>query len=309
MRRYSSRRMTDGSRMATRAECRKCPFSSSVMATPLSTSTRARRAAQTLIGSYDAFRTRTGASSAWPSPGRCTALAAGEKNPAPIREVGPGSCSILGIKIKVSKFQKLPDPTNLAPHSFRHGGLVYSVVLDLSVFRCQFQGARCGGDPDLAGSGAAQDAGTLRRGGAGGIDIIHKNDVAASDFGGTFHRKGPAQVLTTLMTRQANLRMRVADAFEQIDADAQPFILQLLECSPGNQFRLVESTQPTLAFEQGHGNHQNRGLFKLRPQTGNRLCQHSPKDRGCRAYAGVLQKMNQFAHSAVVAAVGYGALE
>src|ERR1035438_1104094 len=54
IRRYSSRRMTDGTRMATRAACRKCPFSSSVMAMPLSTSTMARRAAQTLIGSYEA---------------------------------------------------------------------------------------------------------------------------------------------------------------------------------------------------------------------------------------------------------------
>jgi len=51
MRRYSSNRITDGKRIATRAECRKCPFSSSVMATPFNTSTSARRAAQTLIGS------------------------------------------------------------------------------------------------------------------------------------------------------------------------------------------------------------------------------------------------------------------
>src|SRR5579864_4716165 len=61
MRRYSSRRMTEGTRMAMRAAWRKCPFSSSVMATPFNTSTMARRAAQTLIGSYEAFRTSTGA--------------------------------------------------------------------------------------------------------------------------------------------------------------------------------------------------------------------------------------------------------
>jgi len=36
MRRYSSKRMTEGTRSARRAACRKCPFSSSVIATPFS---------------------------------------------------------------------------------------------------------------------------------------------------------------------------------------------------------------------------------------------------------------------------------
>src|SRR5579863_9922344 len=61
MRRYSSSRITEGTRIESRAACRKCPFSSSVMATPFSTRTIARRAAQTLMGSYDAFSTSTGA--------------------------------------------------------------------------------------------------------------------------------------------------------------------------------------------------------------------------------------------------------
>ena len=46
--------------MVKRAACRWCPFSSSVMATPFSTSTTARRAAQMLMGSYEAFSTSTG---------------------------------------------------------------------------------------------------------------------------------------------------------------------------------------------------------------------------------------------------------
>jgi len=60
MRRYSSRRMTDGSAMRIRAACRTWPCSSSVRATPFSTSTSARRVPQMLIGSYDAFSTSTG---------------------------------------------------------------------------------------------------------------------------------------------------------------------------------------------------------------------------------------------------------
>ena len=46
--------------LANRAACRKCPFSSSGMASPFRTSTMARRAAQILMGSYDAFNTSTG---------------------------------------------------------------------------------------------------------------------------------------------------------------------------------------------------------------------------------------------------------
>jgi hypothetical protein len=51
MRRYSSRRMTLGKRTELRAECTAVTDTSSADATPFSTSTRARRAAQTLIGS------------------------------------------------------------------------------------------------------------------------------------------------------------------------------------------------------------------------------------------------------------------
>jgi len=51
IRRYSSSRITDGSRTNARAECTALLDSSSADATPFKTSTRARRAAQMLIGS------------------------------------------------------------------------------------------------------------------------------------------------------------------------------------------------------------------------------------------------------------------
>jgi hypothetical protein len=60
MRRYSSKRITLGSRTALRAEWMCCVDSSSADATPFNTSTSARRAAQMLIGSKLAFKTRTG---------------------------------------------------------------------------------------------------------------------------------------------------------------------------------------------------------------------------------------------------------
>jgi len=40
-------------------------------------------------------------------------------------------------------------------------------------------GAGEGGDPDLAGAGAAQDAGALAGGGAGGVDVVDEQDLAA----------------------------------------------------------------------------------------------------------------------------------
>src|ERR1017187_314512 len=58
--RYSSSRITLGIATVNRAACSTAPCSSSVRATPFSTSTSARRAPQMLIGSYDAFSTSTG---------------------------------------------------------------------------------------------------------------------------------------------------------------------------------------------------------------------------------------------------------
>src|SRR6201996_1245012 len=58
--RYSSNRITLGIATRIRAACSTAPCSSSVLATPFSTSTSARLAPQMLIGSYDAFSTSTG---------------------------------------------------------------------------------------------------------------------------------------------------------------------------------------------------------------------------------------------------------
>src|SRR5258708_29470415 len=52
--------MTDGTLCAFAAECTSVLCSSSACATPFNISTMARRTAVTLIGSYVAFKTRTG---------------------------------------------------------------------------------------------------------------------------------------------------------------------------------------------------------------------------------------------------------
>src|SRR5262245_65560428 len=56
---YSVKRMTEGACMAIRCECSMCPLCSSMRATPLKIMTTARRSVHTLMGSKEAFRTKT----------------------------------------------------------------------------------------------------------------------------------------------------------------------------------------------------------------------------------------------------------
>jgi len=51
--------MTEGIGIENREECNHCAELSSALATPFSISTTARRAVQTLMGSNEAFRTKT----------------------------------------------------------------------------------------------------------------------------------------------------------------------------------------------------------------------------------------------------------
>jgi hypothetical protein len=51
--------MTEGACIVTRAEWSMCPLCSSIRATPLKIKTTARRSVHTLIGSKEAFRTKT----------------------------------------------------------------------------------------------------------------------------------------------------------------------------------------------------------------------------------------------------------
>src|SRR5882724_12667219 len=57
--RYSVRRITDGAFISIRCECSMWPLCSSMRATPLKIITTARRSVHTLMGSKEAFRTKT----------------------------------------------------------------------------------------------------------------------------------------------------------------------------------------------------------------------------------------------------------
>src|SRR5437763_15617803 len=57
--RYSVRRITDGACISIRCECNMWPLCSSMRATPLKIITTARRSLHTLLGSKEAFRTKT----------------------------------------------------------------------------------------------------------------------------------------------------------------------------------------------------------------------------------------------------------
>src|SRR5256714_14635184 len=57
--RYSVRRITDGAFISIRCECSMWPLCSSMRATPLKIITTARRSVHTLMGSKEAFSTKT----------------------------------------------------------------------------------------------------------------------------------------------------------------------------------------------------------------------------------------------------------
>src|SRR2546421_6935955 len=57
--RYSVSLITDGACKASRCECNMWPLCSSMRATPLKIITTARRSVHTLIGSKEAFKTKT----------------------------------------------------------------------------------------------------------------------------------------------------------------------------------------------------------------------------------------------------------
>src|SRR6185436_16361906 len=57
--RYSVKRITDGACISILCECNMCLLCSSMRATPLKIITTARRSVHTLMGSNEAFRTKT----------------------------------------------------------------------------------------------------------------------------------------------------------------------------------------------------------------------------------------------------------
>src|SRR2546423_1580962 len=192
MRRYSSRRMTEGTRMEKRAECRKWPFSSSVMATPFSTSTMARRAAHTLMGSYDAFSTSTGAcitvrrGSPWaPVVSRMTVAC-----------VACPVCRPLLINLCGSGRRRWNQPRCFSLQHSRHGG-----------------------DKHLLGAGAHQHPRALAGGDAGSEYIIYHHDRLI-DYCVSRYSKCAANIGAPLMARQPGLRFGGACAPQNSGLDA-----------------------------------------------------------------------------------------
>src|SRR6266850_4216970 len=186
IRRYSNNRITDGTRTATRAACRKCPFSSSARATPLSTSTIARRAAHTLMGSYDALSTSTGASmGARELVSTATTIGSGA--------ACLDACDGCGL-----------DPClPIFPLCLRRPCQFYRNFLAL-------HDACHRGDVDLFRSRAAQRPRALGGGSAGSEHVIHHDDVATRDFVRIANAESSAHVLAALMAGESGLRARIA---------------------------------------------------------------------------------------------------
>src|SRR6266404_1888072 len=219
MRRYSSRRITEGTRMVKRVECRKWPFSSSARATPLSTRTIARRAAHTLMGSYDAFSTSTGANmGARELDSTATTTGSGADCLDACDGCGLDPClPIFPLCLR----RPCPFYRNLfAFHDACHRG-------DIHFFRsCPTQRARAFGSGRTSGE-----------------HIINQDDVMPLDLVSIADDKRSAHVLAALMARESGLRARTALA-EQNGILEREFGANLLRQSPKrptrDQLRLIE---------------------------------------------------------------------
>ena len=99
----------------------------------------------------------------------------------------------------------------------------------------------------------AEHPGAFGRRGAGRVNIIHDKHLAASDFRGTRDGKGAAQAGVALMAGEANLRVCISDAQEEmrymLPAIARRTKLQRRSC---DQFRLIESALAPLRLVQRH---------------------------------------------------------
>src|SRR5205809_6254446 len=119
-----------------------------------------------------------------------------------------------------------------------------------------FYGSGYRSHKNLFCSGAQENASALTRSGAGGHNVIHQQDGLSLNALRLTHSERSAQVKTALMTRQASLRRRIADAHQRtrIQFDARRTLAA--HKSYRNRLRLVETTVPALALGQRHRNHQ-----------------------------------------------------
>jgi hypothetical protein len=118
--------------------------------------------------------------------------------------------------------------------------------------------------------------------------------------------KGSAQILSSLMASQANLRLRHTNAFQQLGIQLHPVRRYPLQRILGNQFCLIESALPQLARMQRYWDNYYFFLTEAGLQVSYHFSQHSPQHTGCGPNSSVLQEMNKFPQTSVIASIGRG---
>src|SRR5580704_6624917 len=86
--------------------------------------------------------------------------------------------------------------------------------IDVGELGVCLQSASHGGHPDPGSSRAPQDSRTLRCGCSGSKHVVHEENLLTCDRIGALNAESPAQILTALVARKPDLRLRVPRAFE-----------------------------------------------------------------------------------------------
>src|SRR5208282_559769 len=96
------------------------------------------------------------------------------------------------------------------------------------------------------------------RGSARGVDIIHQKHFAANNLCGTGNRESSAQVFPSLVTGQADLRLRLP---RTLQTSGNKFEIRVrrkqFQCRLRNELGLVEAALAKLRFVEPHRNHSN----------------------------------------------------
>ena len=172
------------------------------------------------------------------------------------------------------------------------------------------QRARHGDHPDARGSGAAQHAGALGSGRAGGKDVVHQQDVAVRELRWIDHRESATQILAPLMPGQSDLRPGLALANQHTGAKLEPIRAgQLLERDARDQVRLVEAALGLLARMQRNRDDLNGALWQRSLEGGDGVPHHAPEHRRGGTNLLILEQVDQVAQAAVVASVSHCPLE
>jgi len=190
----------------------------------------------------------------------------------------------------------------------RHGQSGFSFRLPHSVLGLGFQRARDRGHIHFRRSGSPQNARALGNRCSGREYVVNDHDLASIYFAWFCDHKRTADVLSTLMPGQTDLRFRLAATLQQSRAQLESAACRIqFRGSTSDQFGLVESALMQLSRMQGHRHNQNFFFCgKKWLQTFDCFGEHASQNISGRSNLVVFEQMNQFAQTAVIAPISRG---